>query len=635
MCGIVGKLSFDLDKPIDESLVRRMADKVRHRGPDGEGVYLSPDRRSGLGFRRLSIIDLSDRGSQPMTNEDGSLWIVFNGEIYNFQELRKDLEKRGHPFRSNTDTECILHLYEEKGAECLHDLRGMFAFAIWDERKQELFLARDRLGKKPLKYYHDGAQFVFASELKALFEVPGVPKEIDHEAIDEYLTYQYVPHPKTGFKNIWKLEPGHYLVVKADGSIIKKRYWNLDFTKKLTLSEHEWEERILAKLRESVRMRLTSDVPLGAHLSGGIDSSLVVALMAEEMKESVKTFSIGFGESDYNELPYARLVAERYKTDHHEFMIKPDAIEMLAKLAYQYEEPYADSSALPTWYLSQLTKRQVTVALNGDGGDENFAGYTRYNAMQFFELLRFVPAKRLLAETNRLAYAVTKQKIFQKGYRFLSSYATSPVDFYLRIIDYFSQEEKNFIYTREFKEATKNSRWCSFINSLSLFPSLDGRGRGEGGGLHWLDQLLAIDINSYLPDDLLVKVDIASMAHGLEVRSPFLDHEFMELAAQMPSRLKMCWGAKKYLLKKIARQYLPSECVDRPKQGFGVPLEHWFRGDLLPYLREQLLDQKFLAHGFFTREGIERLIDDHASHRQNYANHLWALLVLREWLKNF
>ncbi len=622
MCGFAGKLSFKSERPVDQSLIKKMTDKISHRGPDAEGFYFSPDRRLGLGFRRLSIIDLSPAGNQPMTNEDQTLWIVFNGEIYNFPELRAALKERGHSFRSRTDTECVLHLYEEKGIDCLRQLRGMFSFAIWDSRKQELFLARDRLGKKPLKYYYDGSSFIFASELKAILADPAVRKEIDDEAIDEYLTYQYVPHPKTGFKNIWKLEPAHYLLVKADGSLIKKQYWSLDFSQKLDFSESEWEERVLAKLRESVRSRLISDVSLGAYLSGGIDSSLVVALMAEEISEPVKTFSIGFEENDYNELPYARLIAERYRTDHHELIVRPNALEILPRVVYHYEEPYADSSALATWYLARETKKQVTVALNGDGGDENFAGYTRYQAMKLFRALQFIPFKSFLARFNRLLYQATRQKLFHQGYRFLSSAADQPLDFYLKIIDYFSQEEKELIYTEEFKARVARSRWHSFLADQEMTKQ---------SHLDSLDRLLLLDIQSYLPDDLLVKVDIASMAHGLETRSPFLDHEFMELTAQMSSSLKLRGHNKKYLLKKIAYRFLPRQCVDRPKHGFGLPLEYWFRGQLRSLVRERLLSPEFLRYGF-RKDGLLRLISDHEKHRQNYANHLWALLMLREWL---
>ncbi len=620
MCGIAGKLYFK-EKKVTPEEIKKMTDAISHRGPDDEGIFVREN--VGLGHRRLSIIDLSAAGHQPMSDEEGKIWIVFNGEIYNFLELREKLEKEGVKFRSKTDTEIIIHLYKKYGVKCLNYLRGMFAFAIWDEFKKELFIARDRLGKKPLKYYFDDHVFIFASELKAVLPNTEVKKEIDFEAIDEYLTYQYIPHPKTGFKNIWKLEPAHYLIVK-NGRVIKEKYWDLDYTKKLDYSEEEWEEIILNKLKEAVRLRLISDVPLGAHLSGGIDSSLIVALMAKEMKEPVKTFSIGFKEADYNELPFARMVAEKYKTDHHEFIVEPNAIEVLPKLAYHYEEPYADSSALPTWYLSELTRQNVTVALNGDGGDENFAGYDRYAALKLFHDLKFIPSKKILKEINKKLYDLTKIKLFRKGYRFLDSYDTDPLSFYLKIIDHFGAEDKKSIYSVELEEKVKNSRWNSFLNSKFE----------NGKNLNWLDQILYTDINSYLPDDLLVKVDIASMAHALEIRSPFLDHEFMELTAKIPDNLKLNGFNKKYILKKLAYRYLPKECIDRPKQGFGVPLEHWFRGSLESYLNERLFDEKFSVFGF-KKDGLKKMIDDHKNHRSNYANQLWDLLMLREWLESF
>lgn len=622
MCGIVGRLNFNKDNFISEGLIKEMVKVLFHRGPDDQGIFI--EKNIGLGHSRLSIIDLSPAGHQPMSDKEGKIWITYNGEIYNFLDLRRDLEKEGIKFKSKTDTEVIIELYKKYNIDCLKYLRGMFAFAIWDKEKQQLFLARDRVGKKPLKYYYDSNCFIFASELKAILKNPEVKKQPDYNAIDEYLTYQYVPHPKTGFKDIYKLEPAHYLIIKDDGKIIKQRYWRLDFSQKIDLSESEWEEKISEKLRESVRLRLISDVPLGAHLSGGIDSSLVVALMAQEIREPIKTFSIGFKEGDYNELPYARLVSQRYKTEHQEFIVEPNAIELLPKLVKQYEEPYADSSALPTWYLSEITKRYVGVALNGDGGDENFAGYTRYDAMKLFWWLSNIPFKNSFKKINQIVYQITKIKIFQKGYRFLDSYSKNPMDFYLRLIDYFSPEEKELIYTPELVQKIKKSRWHSFLEErFSDYKDLD-----------WLDKILCADINSYLPDDLLVKVDIASMAHSLEVRSPFLDQEFLELTAKMPSNLKMRGFNKKYLIKKIAEKYLPKECIYRPKQGFGIPLEHWFRGKLENYLRENLLDKKFLDYGF-KRQGIEKLINDHKNYRQNYANHLWALLFLRQWFKTW
>ena len=619
MCGIFGKLYFEKTK-IEERDYKDCLETLNHRGPDDSGFYV--DENIILGSKRLAIIDLSETGHMPMSNEDGRFWIVFNGEIYNFLELRKGLEKR-HKFKSRTDTEVLLHLYEEKGIDCLKYLRGMFAFAIWDKKEKVLFLARDRVGKKPLKYYFNEKFFIFASELKAILKDKEVKKEIDWGAIDEYLTYQYVPHPKTGFKNIFKLEPAHYLLITLDGKIKKERYWNLDFSQKLDLSENEWIEAIEEKLRESVKLRLISDVPLGAHLSGGIDSSMVVAFMAQEMKEPVKTFSIGFKEKEYDETKYARLVAQKYGTDHHELIVDPNAIEILPKLVYHYEEPYADPSALPTWYLCQMTKNYITVALNGDGGDENFAGYDRYNAFKIYLDLRLLPGKKIFKKLSEIFYRMIKLKIFRKSFRLFSSYEKDAISFYLKLIGFFSEEEKEKLYHPELKRLIENSRGSNFLREI--FNQASG---------NWLDKILYLDINSYLPDDLLVKVDIASMAHSLEVRSPFLDHEFMELCARIPSRLKMKGHAKKYVFKKLAQKYLPKECIFRPKTGFGVPLEFWFKNELLNFLKEKILSREFLNFGF-NKNFLEQLIKEHQKGIRNHAYRLWALLILEEWFKIF
>jgi len=619
MCGIFGKLFFEKTK-IEEKDYKDCLDAISHRGPDDEGFYV--DENIILGAKRLAIIDLSEAGHMPMTNEDGRFWIVFNGEVYNFLELKKDLEKR-HKFRSRTDSEVLLHLYEEKGVDCLRYLRGMFAFAIWDKKEKILFLARDRLGKKPLKYYFNDKFFVFASELKAILKDKEVKKEIDWGAIDEYLTYQYVPHPKTGFKGIFKLEPAHFLLITLDGKIKKEKYWNLDFGQKLNLSESEWIEAIEEKLKESVKIRLISDVPLGAHLSGGIDSSTIVAMMAQEMKEPVKTFSIGFREKEYDETKYARLVAKRYGTDHHELIVEPNAIEILPKLVYHYEEPYADSSALPTWYLCQMTKNYITVALNGDGGDENFAGYDRYNAVKLYFSLKFLPGKKILKKTNEILYHLTQLRIFHKGVRFLSSFEEDFISFYERLIGYFQEEQKEKLYQPDIKKLIENSRGSNFLREISKNTM------GE-----WLDRILYLDINSYLPGDLLVKVDIASMAHSLEVRSPFLDHEFMELCAKIPSNLKMKGHNKKYIFKKLAQKYIPKECIFRPKTGFGVPLEFWFKNELLNFLKERILSREFLNYGF-NKNFLEQLINEHQKGVRNHSYRLWALLILNEWLNQF
>jgi len=612
MCGIAGKLYFNQFKEVSNDEILRMTGVIAHRGPDDEGVFVSGN--VGLGHRRLSIIDLSPAGHQPMSDSEQQIWITFNGEIYNFIELKNELEKDGIKFRSRSDTEVIIYLYKKYGPECVKRLRGMFAFAIWDGEKKQLFIARDRLGKKPIKYYFDSRVFVFASELKAILKNEEVKKEIDFEAIDEYLTYGYVPAPKTGIKNIWKLEPAHYIIVRDDGRMEKKQYWDIDFDKKTDLNENEWMERVTQKLKECVKIRLLSDVPLGAHLSGGVDSSLIAAFMAEQSIAPIKTYSVGFG-LPTDELKYARLVADRYHTDHHELIVNPDASSIIPKLVYHYEEPFADTSALPTWFLCQGTASEVTVALNGDGGDESFAGYNRYLAVSLYKLFHYLPAKKILAA---VAGRVGKNKI----QTYLKSFSKTPLEFYLNATSYFTPLDKAAIYSQELNDRVQNSRWKSYSEKFLR----------EVENSEWLDRFLYLGFKTHLPDQLLAKVDIASMAHGLEVRSPLLDHELVELMARAPSRLKLRGLQKKYLLKKIAYKYLPRECIDRPKQGFDVPLEAWLKGKFKPMAEEKLLDNNFLSLGF-KQDFLRRLIDNRLEGRQNNDKRIWTLMMLAEWVR--
>lgn len=622
MCGIVGKINFN-NTPVSKEEIKKMTDKLIHRGPDTEGAFVK--NNVGLGHRRLSIIDLSSNGQQPMPNKTGNLWIVFNGEIYNYKELREKLETEGIEFESNTDTEVILYLYQKYGIDCLDLLRGMFAFAIYDNDKKEIFLARDRLGKKPLKYYIDENTFIFASELKAILTNPEVKKEPDWNAIDEYLTYKYVPSPKTGFKNIYKLAPAHYSIIKENGKQTINKYWDLYFDEKFTLDEEEWKNRIKNELITATQLRLMSEVPLGAHLSGGIDSSLIVAILAKDLGMKTKTFSIGFKEKKYNELPYAKMIANRYDTEHHEYILEPKNLDILEDIVYHYEEPYADASAIPSWYLAEFTKKHVTVALNGDGGDENFAGYERYDALKYYYTLNKIPAKYILANISRICNQITNKEIFDKGYRtFLYAEASSPLDFYMRVIEYFSPVQKNDILSKKLKDKITMSSWKIFTQKYFLISAEFSR----------IDQLLYTGIKTHLPDDLLAKVDIASMAHSLEARSPFLDHKFMELTAKIPENLKMKGHNKKYILKKIAEDYLPHDCINRPKKGFTVPLKHWFKGELYDYLEKNVLDHNFIKHGF-NENKIKAMISDHRNHRVNYENQLYSLLMLSLWFKRW
>lgn len=624
MCGFVGEFKFN-GQNVDENTLNKMRDCLQHRGPNDSGAFCQGS--IGLGFRRLSILDLSPAGHQPMSNEDGTVWIVFNGEIYNFQELRLELEKKGHKFKSNTDTETIIHLYEEEGEQCLQKLRGMFAFAIWDSRRQQLFIARDRIGKKPLKYYIDNDGIVFASELKAILKHPRVSKEPDPLAIHHYLTLQYVPAPLTGFKNIRKLKPAHYLLIKKN-HIEERKYWDLNFNLKKQKSEEEWKCDILKSFEESVKLRLISDVPLGAFLSGGIDSSAVVGMMAKHSAKPVKTFSIGFNEATHNELPYARMIAKQFGTDHTEFIVEPKAVDILPKIAYHYEEPYADSSALPTYYLSEMTRRYVTVALNGDGGDENFAGYERYPIFLFADQMRRIvpfPIRRGLKSIAGIVQRVHPTTLTDRGLRFLSSLENDPARRYLEYMQYFSDESKSAIYHPEFLSQTQKQRTTDLMAEKF----------NESGTKDALDQLLYADIMSYLPDDLLVKVDIASMAVSLEARSPLLDHIFMELAASIPASFKVCGNQKKLIFRNALRGFIPDQILDRRKMGFGVPIEHWFRGSLNGYIREHLLDGRFARRNIVKQQFVSELVEKHTKGKINYANQLWALLMLELWFEEF
>ncbi len=627
MCGIAGKISFS-EKSISPQEIETMNVAIKHRGPDDDGVYISPDSKVGLGHRRLSIIDLSPLGHQPMRYLD-RYEIVFNGEIYNFEEKRTMLEQEGYTFNSHSDTEVILALYDKYREHCLDHLRGMFAFAIYDEQEQILFCARDRVGKKPFKYYHDDNVFLFASELKAILTQPEYHKEPDYLAIHHYLTLQYVPAPLTGFVGIKKLEPAHSLTIDLKTKSVKKeRYWKLDYSKKVRLSESEWKKCILDKLDESVRLRMISDVPIGAFLSGGIDSSAIVALMAKHSKSPIKTFSIGFEEEKYNELKYAKIIAEKFKTNHTEFIVKPDAVELLPMLVRQYEEPFADSSALPTYYVSKLTRDHVTVALNGDGGDENFAGYTRYSAFQVSTVLDHfdwlnhlvgIPATRLLAR-------YIKNTFFDRLYRFSQSLSDDYRRRYLSYTAYFTNEQKDNLYTDTFKKKIAGHDTYDIIASRFL----------ESGSNNRTEQAVYADFATYLPEDLLTKVDIATMSVALEGRSPFLDHELLELSAQIPFSLKLKGlNNKKYILKEALRGILPDEVMFRPKMGFGVPIDAWFRGELKDYAAGKLLDGQLVKRNLFKRDAIEDILHSHTSTDINFSPHIWALLTLELWFEEF
>jgi len=624
MCGIVGIVRSDgLD--VDRALLTRMADAVRHRGPDDDGFYLNGP--VGLGMRRLSIIDLAG-GAQPIHNQDRSAWIVFNGEIYNYRQLRDQLEKLGHTFYTNSDTEAIIHAYDQYGADCPEHLRGMFAFAIWDERTQELFLARDRVGKKPVLYAQVNGQLVFGSEFSALLQHPDIGKDIDFEALNHYLSFMCVPAPLTAYREIRKLEPGHSLRYRK-GEIRIERYWQPDFSRKVDISEQEAGEEAIKILRDAVKVRLMSEVPLGAFLSGGIDSSAVVALMSEESSAPVKTFSIGFEEQEFSELQHARRVAAHVGADHHEFIVRPDALEVLPILVEHYGEPYADSSAVPTYYVARETRKHVTVALNGDGGDESFAGYERYAAMRLAEKYHRIPA--VLRDTvlrqaiELMPSSETKRGRVRDVKRFVEAASLPKVERYLRWLSVFDSQAKQDLCTDNFRQKTQAHSPAGIIDPWFA--------RANGSGI--VDAALLTDIMTYLPNDLLVKVDIATMANSLEARSPFLDHHVIEFAASLPEKYKLRGLTTKYLLKQVLKKLLPAENVDRRKMGFGVPIGHWFRGKLQPFLRETILSESALKRGLFKPDAVKRLVELHTRSERDYSHQLWTLLMLELWFRRF
>jgi asparagine synthase (glutamine-hydrolysing) len=626
MCGICGAYNFGSPQPVDQKNIEKMCQVLTHRGPDAQGIHIAGN--IGLGHRRLSIIDLKT-GQQPIYNEDKTITVVFNGEIYNFPELRKQLESKGHRFYTQTDTEVVVHLYEEYGRDCVKHLRGMFAFAVWDAKNRKLLLARDRVGKKPLVYAVCNGILIFGSELKALLEWPGFLPRIDPEAIHYFITYQYVPSPLTIFKDIRKLSPASTLECSADGKIEISRYWDLDFQNKINISEPEAAERVREKLTEAVKIRLISDVPLGAFLSGGLDSSIIVGLMSRLSSQPVKTFSIGFEEDDFSEVDYARLVAKHFKTQHQEFIIKPNAIEILPKLVWHYNEPFGDSSALPSYYVARETKRFVTVALNGDGGDENFAGYLRYRANMLAARVDFL--RPLLANNavkkmiSCLPHREHQKNLLRAFKRFALAMGETPARRNIAWHCIFDQQYQGQLYSDSFKCTVAATDTYQYLIGVFNQAKAD----------NFLEQLLYTDVMTYLPEDLLVKMDIACMANSLEARSPFLDHEFMELAASLPAQLKLKGQQSKYILKQAFAAMLPPAILKRGKMGFGVPIEKWFRRELKDYVRDILLSQRSLQRGYFRREFIAELIQQHTAGKMNHGYRLWNLLNLEIWHRIF
>lgn len=623
VCGICGILSFD-GSPGDPSMIARMNRTLVHRGPDDEGIHVGP--AIALGERRLSIIDLSSAATAPLSNEDGTVWVVFNGEIYNFQELRTQLTARGHRFRTGTDTEVVVHLYEEYGVSCLAHLRGMFAFAVWDAVRGQLFAARDRFGKKPLVYAKTSSALVFGSEIKAITAHPAMAIAPNYAAIDAYLTYQYVPSPLTAFVGISKLPPAHFLLCTKTGAMRVERYWSPPASvATTTASLEELEAELVRQLREAVRLRMVSDVPLGAFLSGGVDSSAIVALMAQESTTPVRTFSIGFQEEAYNELPFARLVAQRYGTEHHEHIVTPQVAEVLPTLVKHYNEPFADSSAVPTFYLSKLTREHVTVALSGDGGDEAFSGYGRYGQVAQWERTGVIPraARRLVATVassvlDRLPYRNATARVA----RAFAMLGGALPERYLLAMTVLKPQEQRVCYTREFQGLLEGER----------HPPLTLPWSPENDGIDWMMQH---DRHFYLPDCLMVKTDIASMANSLEVRSPMLDHVFVEFSATIPSSLKRNGSGGKKILKSAVRSLVPEPIISRRKVGFGLPVGPWFRTAWAEPLRELLLDDRATKRGLFNRDALRRMVDEQVSGRRDWSDRLWSFAFLEAWFREF
>jgi asparagine synthase (glutamine-hydrolysing) len=623
MCGIAGIFSKSSITDSDKQILKQMADVMMHRGPDGEGFYF--DSAIGLAHRRLSIIDL-EGGKQPLSNEDGTVWITFNGEIYNYVELREQLIQKGHKFVTSSDTEVIVHLYEEKGEEFIAELRGMFALGLWDARNKRLLLTRDRLGKKPLFYALLKDSVAFASEMKSLLQIPGFPKELDREALVDYFSLLYVPAPKSIFRHVRKVRPGHYLVIDSQGAR-ERAYWDISFDETEVKSEERWCEELLNVYREAVRLRLRSDVPLGAFLSGGVDSSSVVALMSGMNGRRVNTCSVGFDEEEFDESLHAAAFAKRLDTDHYEERVRADAVSIIDRLAWFYDEPFADSSAVPTYYVSRAARRRVTVALSGDGGDENFAGYRRYHHDLLENRCRsYVPEeiRRPLFETLGRWYPKLDwaPRVFRAQATF-RAFARTPVEGYFYSVSGIKPETIQLLLSGDLLRSLNG------YSPLTFFEDFYNRPKKADH----LSRLQYLDMKTYLVDDILVKVDRASMANSLEVRCPILDHKFMELAARIPPALKLKDGQGKYIFKRALSSLLPKDVLTRRKQGFAVPVASWFRGELKPMAADMLLSQDPL--GVLQLNAVSSLWKQHQSGVRDHSTALWTILMYRLWQKTY
>ncbi len=628
MCGICGILGFDGLGPDSRETVRAMCSTIVHRGPDDEGFHF--DDRVALGMRRLSIIDLNT-GHQPISNEDGTVTTVYNGEIYNFQTLRDELRAKGHVFKTKCDTEVIVHLYEDLGPDLVQKLNGMFAIALWDKKRRRLLLARDRLGVKPLHYFVQGRTLYFASEIKALLAA-GASREVDPEALSQFFSFEYIPAPRTIFRNITKLLPGHLMTVE-DGKVETHRYWDVKFRSRELppRSEEDIADEVYRRLKESVRLRLVSDVPLGVFLSGGLDSSAVTALMSETASGRVQTYSIGFREKSFNELDYARAVAERFATDHTAFTVESSQVRDLVPVLMRYlDEPLADASVIPTFIISKLARKHVTVALAGDGGDELFGGYDTYKAARLAASYRIIPRfirRGLIRPAVRVLPASAKRLSFEFKAKKFTAGADEP------------PEIANIIwwgaYTPEAKRRLFTPAFRSQVSPDPYAPVGFHRPHGPGPEADLLDRLAYLDLKLYLQDDLLVKVDRMSMANSLEIRVPFLDYTFVEFAASIPSRLKLKGLTTKYILKKTFRGRLPDTVLDRKKIGFDIPLGPWIRDELWDFTTDVLSPAALARQGLFDGAYVERLLREHKSGAHNHRQLLWPLIIFQFWHEQY
>ncbi|MCA9125832.1 MAG: asparagine synthase (glutamine-hydrolyzing) [Planctomycetales bacterium] len=635
MCGITGGLWLDESQAIAPATLDAMVASLEHRGPDDSGVHVEQLQRDvaglvpgvALGFRRLSIIDLAG-GHQPLCNEDGSIWLAFNGEIYNYRDLRRRLEGSGHQFQTHSDSETIVHLYEDLGTDCFSHLNGMFAIAIWDRNQRRLILARDRLGKKPLFYQDRQGQLLFGSELKSLAASPSFDRSLSKAAVDQFLTYQYVPHQNSIYQSARKLAPGHFIVFQPDRDAVQKQYWSVDWTHEVDISPQEATGRLEELLQDSIRLRLRSDVPLGAFLSGGIDSSLIVALSQQQLDNPLHTFSIGFREADFDETKYARLVADWVRTEHHEYKISPDAVSMLEQLVWHYDEPFGDSSAIPTWHLCKWTREHVTVALSGDGGDELFAGYDRYRALwmsRWFD--RLIPAAPILgSQLVQNLRASNRQRSFVRRLQRFGEALNQPLSRrYMNWLQIFPERMRAELYREDFVAELPDEDPFEFFEAAWK----------KVGSRDVVSRASLADLVTYLPCDLMNKVDIASMAHGLECRQPLLDYRLVEFAASLPSRLKFGFTGSKLLLRNTFDRLLPRQIWTRKKMGFGVPLGSWFQGELRSLTENRLLGEDSRLHEFFRQDSLKLLVDQHMAGRVNHCYRLWNLLVLETWLRRW